>query len=82
LPKTRRIPDDDEKVQRIEKLEREIIAIRRAIGEPVPGDALAIPHDAFRQFDKLGVLQNNGEWIRMVRDAILRIDAVQTAGDR
>ena len=73
------IPDDPARVDRIERLEREIVAIRRGIGEPIPGRAVTIPREVYIKFDERGVLQNEGEWLRIVRDAISRIDAIQRA---
>jgi hypothetical protein len=72
-------PIDPTKVQRIDKLEHEILAVRRTLGEPVPGQSVAIPQEFRREFDALGVFQTGGNWIRLAREALARIDAVQTA---
>ncbi|MFN0054453.1 MAG: hypothetical protein ACKV0T_19935 [Planctomycetales bacterium] len=66
-------------MDRIEKLERAIVATRRGTGEPIPGPAVAIPRELFREFGELGVLQNDGAWVRLVRDAISRINLMQRA---
>ena len=65
------------KVQHVDKLERDIVAIRRRLKEAIPGHAVAVPQEVLDNFDALGVLQDHGDWLRLVRDALSRIDAIR-----
>jgi hypothetical protein len=77
VPINRTVPDDPTTVRHIDKLERDIVAIRRGLNETIPGPAVAITREVLSKWDSLGVLQDKGEWIRFVRDALSKIDAVR-----